>query len=301
MKKFNFLTSLKGMALAAIAIAASFNSADAQILYKVEKGGDSKPSYLLGTHHMAHLGVVDSIAELPAIMSEVDKVYGEFDMSKLSDPATIMAMQASLQAPADSTLDKVLSPEQLARLTDVWQQFTGGAAPIEMMYPMKPCVMNIQLAAIMTAKVFPDLNPMEGIDVTMQNRAREAGKAVDGLETMEYQLNLLYNSPIAEQAEDLMKTVDDIEGEEKKAIELAEAYARHDIDTIGRLTEESMANDPSSAEKILFTRNANWIAILTDKLPAESALVVVGAAHLPGEKGLLEGLQKAGFTVTPID
>jgi uncharacterized protein len=35
-------------------------------------------------------------------------------------------------------------------------------------------------------------------------------------------------------------------------------------------------------------------------MPEKSLLVAVGAGHLPGEKGVINLLRKAGYTVTPI-
>lgn len=55
----------KALVAAAAVIFGFASAAQAQILYKVEKKGSDKVSYLLGTHHFAPLAVVDSIAEAP--------------------------------------------------------------------------------------------------------------------------------------------------------------------------------------------------------------------------------------------
>ena len=220
-------------------------------------------------------------------------------MAVMSDPAAMMAMQSSFMAPSDSTLDKVLEPAQLSKLADVWNNLTGGAAPLEMMYGVKPSVVATQIAAILTQKVFPDLNPMEGIDNTMQARSKEAGVPVAGLETMDFQINMLYNRPISEQAEGLMKTIDDFDNAEKKSIDLANAYLNHDIDSILRMMEDE-EDDAETMDRMVYDRNTNWVNILSKEMPQQSTFVVVGAAHLPGKKGVLEQLRNAGFKVTPV-
>lgn len=293
MKKF------KSLVIALVALCGCAVSSNAQILYKVEKKGSDKVSYLLGTHHFAPLAVVDSISEIPSMLASVDKLYGELDMAQMTDPSVMAAMQATLMAPSDSTLDKVLDQAQLARLSDAWNNLTGGAVPLEMMYSVKPAVVSTQIAAILTQKVFPNLNPMEGIDMTMQTRAKELGKPVDGLETMAFQMDMLYNRPISEQAEGLMKTVDDLDNNEKKSIALSQAYLNHDMDSILKMMEEEEESE-ETMDRMIFSRNANWVKQLAEEMPEESIFVVVGAAHLPGQKGVIEGLRKAGFKVTPI-
>lgn len=288
---------LKALA-AATAILFSFG-AEAQILWKVEKQGGEKTSYILGTHHFATLATVDSLPGLNNIINTIDKLYGEVDMQIMTDPSAMMAMQQSMMAPADSTLDKVLLPAQLDSLTAYWDELTGGSIPLGMLYGMKPAVLSAQIAALVSQKTFPGLNPMEGIDITMQTRARAAGKPVEGLETMDFQINLLYGRPIAEQAENLMSAMRE-KGAEANMIKLSEAYKNHDIDTILAVMEEEESKDPGSLDRILFHRNADWVSQLKEIMGANNVLVVVGAGHLPGDKGVLEGLRKEGFKVTPV-
>lgn len=273
---------------------------NAQILYKVEKKGSDKVSYLLGTHHFAPLSVVDSIEDLPGIMKSIDKLYGEIDMMKMTDPALMISMQKALTAPADSTLDKLLPPSQLDSVRNVWNEYVGTMVPFDMMKLMKPAVISSQLAAAMCQKALPDFNPMEGIDITMQNRARELGKEVAGLETMDFQMDMLYGQPLERQAENLMLTIRNAAEEGIKAVELTDAYLNHDISKILDLMIQAEYEDSEMADKMIFSRNSNWVAQLVEELPSKSIMVVVGAGHLPGDKGVIEGLRKAGYAVTPM-
>ncbi len=271
----------------------------AQILWKVEKPGNEHVSYILGTHHFATLSVLDSLVNLPEALQRADKVYGELDMAEMTSPASMQVMQMALMAPADSTLDKVLTPAQLDSVKAVLDPMTGGQLPLAALYPMKPAALSTQIAAMMSMKLFPDLNPLEGLDMTMQQRAKALGKPVAGLETMEFQMDCLYGTPISEQAETLMKTIADIEGEEKRAMELAAAYMDHNIDAIYKAMIEE--DEPEALDRLIFSRNDSWVNQLSKEMPDASLLVVVGAGHLPGERGVLEQLRKAGYIVTPAE
>ncbi|MDE6558657.1 MAG: TraB/GumN family protein [Muribaculaceae bacterium] len=281
-----------------ILTAATGISLQAQILYKVEKKGSDKTGYILGTHHFAPLAVIDSISQLPEIIRNTDRLYGEFDMSQMNDPDIMMDMQKYLIAPADSTVDKVLSPNQLYKLSSAFKKITGNTMLVETLYGMKPAVLSTQIAAMMAQKCFPELNPAEGIDFIIQKRAKEAGKEVDGLETLEYQMNLLYNRPISLQAEELMEAIDDLESLEDTSRILCSAYLNHDLASILEIMDEE--EDESEMYRMVYERNINWIEILSKEMLEKSIMVVAGAAHLPGEKGILEGLRKKGFIISPV-
>lgn len=112
-------------------------------------------------------------------------------------------------------------------------------------------------------------------------------------------MELLYNNPISQQAEDLMETIDDLSSAEREARAIAAAYINHDMDAILKVMQDEI-KDPKELDRMIYDRNANWIQILTKELPSESLMIVVGAGHLPGEKGLLQGLRNNGFSVTPV-
>ncbi|MGN0237565.1 MAG: TraB/GumN family protein [Lepagella sp.] len=274
-------------------------ASQAQILYKVERPGSDKVSYILGTHHLAPLSAIDSIAELPTAINSVDRFYGELDMSQMTDPEYLMQFQGLMMAPQDSTLDKVLSDDQLKSVENAWVSLTGTPLP-DALYAFKPAVLTTSITSIMVAKNFPQINPNAGIDMTMQVRAREAGKVVKGLETIEYQMDVLYGTPVSKQAKDLVSMTSDLPRQESLSNELFNAYLSHDIDAIYRLMEEEAADDKETFETLMYTRNDAWTATLSREMADESLMVVVGAGHLPGERGVLQGLKNAGYTITPI-
>ena len=57
---------------------------------------------------------------------------------------------------------------------------------------------------------------------------------------------------------------------------------------------------PEFMELILYKRNADWMTKLPDLLKETPTFVVVGALHLAGPQGIIEGLKSDGFTITPI-
>lgn len=276
-------------------------SASAQVFYKIEGNGLEKPSYILGTHHLAPLSNVDSIAGLHEAFSDVEQVVGEIDMT--IDQMTLgLKMQSYMIAPADSTLSSVLDPETYSRISEEFRKW----APMEgMELPMldgfKPQVITTMVAVGMVQREMPGFNPQEQLDTYFQLQGLELGHKIVPLETPEQQAELLYSStPIAEQAKALVEMLDDPEKQMVNVRSLNEAYIAHDIDTLLELTRDEDVN-PEFMERLLNERNANWLQALPAIMAEAPTFIVVGALHLPGEHGVLEGLRQKGYTITSAE
>lgn len=269
---------------------------DAQLLWKIEINGCN--SYVFGTHHFAPIDMIDSIPGLDRCMNEVDVMYGELDMAKMLDMESMMAIQQGMMAPSDSTLSVVLSKENYAKLDSVWQIYTGGQMPLLMIDMLKPMAVMSQLEGMIVTN---DLGQnMQNIDIEMQQRAKKLGKRVVGLETLAQQMRMLMGAPIIEQAVELTSFIDEIENNKNKILQLTDAYKIGDFHKLASLVSEANIEDPKTTEKMIYRRNEQWVSTLVPLLGKERVLIVVGAGHLPGERGLLNLLQNKGYNVTPV-
>ncbi|MBQ5784691.1 MAG: TraB/GumN family protein [Bacteroidales bacterium] len=53
-------------------------------------------------------------------------------------------------------------------------------------------------------------------------------------------------------------------------------------------------------DALVSVRNQNWEKQIVELLPAQSSLFVVGSGDLPGEKGMINLLKKAGYKVKQV-
>ena len=145
-------------------------------------------------------------------------------------------------------------------------------------------------------------DPSQQIDALLQQKAKERGMKVGGLETAEYQLKVLFGSPISCQAQDLIKMLRDETLYMEYTRMLADIYARQGLDAMLEMIGNSeMGMSQYELDTLLYGRNEAWTEKLVSTiLPQASTFIVVGAGHLPGEKGVLSLLRKAGYTVTPV-
>ncbi len=82
---------------------------NAQLLWKVSGKDVKSPSYIFGTHHMAPVAVLDSVAGVAEAVASVDELYGELSLAEMTSPETQGVLMGMMTAPADSTLDKVFT------------------------------------------------------------------------------------------------------------------------------------------------------------------------------------------------
>lgn len=277
---------------------------NAQLLWKVSGNGLDKPSYIFGTHHVAPLSMKDSIAGMTEAMNGTSQVYGELVMEDMMKPEMLMKMQQAMMLPTDTTLKSLFTQAQYDSIASVVKENIG--MELAMFDKLKPAALNAQLAVVLSVKALKGYNPQEQLDAWFQTQAKQAGKKVGGLETMESQINILYNSQsLKRQAQQLYCSATHIDYGIDMTRRLAEAYLNQDLDKLLEITEEKMGNacdsTPEEEEALIYGRNANWAKQMPGIMKQASTLFVVGAGHLPGEHGVLKLLEKQGYTVEAMN
>ncbi len=287
--------------LFAMALLLTAGAANSQLLWKIS-GKDAKgDSYLFGTHHVAPVSLIDTTPGLKDAMAGVDAVYGEIDMSEMTSPSAQQVIMSAAMAPADSTVTKLLTAEQIDSVNAVLGKYTNGMLKLDQLAMFKPRMIDTQLGMLQTMVAFPEFNGQEQLDNTIQLKCRELGKNIKGFETLEQQMNLLMSGSMTEQASDLMESVRKDSEAAEKARKLANAYMSADINTIETMfLDPDLGMDEKSRKMLIDDRNADWLKQLSSILPSESVFIAVGAGHLIGDTGLIKELQKAGYTVTPV-
>ena len=272
-------------------------SANAQLLWEISGRGIEKPSYILGTHHAVPFTYCDSIPGLMKAFEEVEFVIGEFDMVKMGEmtPAQMQNMQKMMMMPADTTLLSLFSNEE-KELLDAYLKETVGAQ-LEMFSAMKPMTIMVTVQNKILMDIIPDIASMTGMDKYMQTLAVSKGKSIGGLETMEYQMNLLYGCSLEEQADALLEMAQT--GNSKELMtELTVAYKTQNLDALWSVFKDQMTNYEYDA--LVSVRNRNWENHIVELLSVQSSLFVVGSGHLPGENGMIHLLKKAGYKINPV-
>ncbi|MBR5725974.1 MAG: TraB/GumN family protein [Muribaculaceae bacterium] len=286
------------LALAVLALAAQ-----AQLLWKVSGNNLSRPSYILGTYHFAPATMIDKIPGMDQAFEGCDVVVGEIENENMLDPKSQALAAQAMIAPRDSTLDKLFTPEEYSIVEQVFNKYFGAmGVKLKQMNMMKPSAISTQMQAMQAIKYFPTLNVNDLIDMAVQNRANEAGKPSLAFETIEEQVDLLFNAPLTEQAQDLLEACKKDDLFMTQSSKLVEAYLAQDLSRLEAIITdpEIGGDDAETMDALIYDRNRSWAEKLVTMMPERSCLVCVGAGHLPGNQGLLQLLRDRGYTVEPM-
>ena len=287
----------------------AFVGANAQLLYKISGNGLDAPSYIVGTYHLAPASFVDSIPGARAALDAVGQVCGEIGMAEMNSPEGTKKVMAAMMLPDGKSLKDVLSPEEFAKLdaymTDVMGVGLSNPMIAAQLGKMTPMAISTQLQLLQYMKMTPGFNPNALIDSYFQTAAAKMGKPVLGLETIDFQISVLYKGrSIERQTVQLMCMIDNKEYELMMMKSLTDAYFSQNMDKLLEITEEKLGNKcdstPEEDEALIYGRNADWAVKMPSIMEGKSTLFVVGAAHMPGERGVLELLRKSGYTVEAV-
>lgn len=278
-------------------------ASQAQLLWKVTGNGLGRPSYIFGTHHMAPASMIDQIPGIDIAIEGCDIVVGEIEKDSLQAPEVQARMAQAMIAPLDSTLDKLYTPSEYAIVERVFNKyFSTMGVKLNQMKTLKPNAISTQMQAMQAIKYFPNFNANDLIDVKVQERANEAGRPSAGLESIQEQIDLLFNAPLSEQAQGLLETCKQDEFVKVQSVALAEAYMAQNLDQMmAVMTDATMGGDSEEMmDALIYNRNRMWVEKLKVMMPERACLVCVGAGHLPGEQGVLQLLRNMGYIVEPM-
>jgi uncharacterized protein len=167
---------------------------------------------------------------------------------------------------------------------------------IRALSPLKPWVVALTMASLQLQKL--GFDPNSGVDRYLASRAKVAGKPIAGLETAAFQIALMDQLSAGDQESMLRQSLREMDLLDKGLDQIVRAWAAGDVHGLEKLLLDAMREYPAVHQKIIVDRNRRWLPEIERIIKqGESALVVVGAAHLVGKEGVIELLKARGYTL----
>jgi uncharacterized protein YbaP (TraB family) len=261
--------------------------------YRITKTGSADTSYLFGTLHLLEGGYVDTMPKLMAALKRADVVVGEL---VLDSAMTGDALQGLLDGPP---LDSILTKSQYHLVSQAVKKYSP--APIMLLNNAEPIVLYSMILEGMYEQSHPE-NHVTGVpmDLFFEQEAQKNGREVIGLEQASDQEQVLDSIPIQEQVEELLDLVQHPDSVMQQMDTMLADYRAGKITEI--LDDPSLGSfSPEEMASLLYDRNKKWLTELPKILDHHRAFIAVGAGHLAGEKGLVEGLRKMGYKVNALN
>ena len=267
----------------------SLNAIAETSVWKVSKGDDF--IYVAGTVHL----LPASEYPLPSAFAEA---YRQADTLVLEAPlpesmAEQQQMLKSLQYPAGQTLSKQLNPSVRNELHQYLQSL---GLPVAMVDNFKPGFVAMQLTLVEMSKA--GLSG-DGVDKYFLTQAKTAGKPLQFLETLAFQIELIAQLGAEDPNAFIKMSLAEAKDSSAMLKKLIKAWRAGDMDFIEREVLLKAKQDDATTYRLMFSdRNQRWLPQLQQMFQQPGhELVMVGAAHLPGNDGVLQLLQQAGFTL----
>jgi uncharacterized protein YbaP (TraB family) len=145
-----------------------------------------------------------------------------------------------------------------------------------------------------------------GADMVLRHEAELEGKPVEGLETLESQLDMFTRMPTTAAAPSPRAgtpvQASSMEGLSKAMAEMQSAWKRGDQTVFVRMLEQLRAASPDTYRMLFTERNARWADWIAGRMQTPGTVfVAVGAGHLAGRDSLLVRLAEMGITSTRVN
>ena len=289
------------LALATIAL-----TSHAQLLYKISGNELEKPSYVVGTHRLAPAAMAQLINGISEALNGTDQMYGELNVDMATADASHTVKEASTLA-GGKTIQQLLSADELKRFNGFLMKTQGQdlrnrmlAAKIEKKTPAALArEMKIWLYLANHRGTF---DPMSQIDAYFVQLAKKNNMPMFGMETVDEYANAVYKSASdSRQKEQMMCLVDHQQFYQKQMDNVLNGYMLQNMSTIEQALNEKIGGncDATAAEaNVCQERIAKWAQKMPDIMKKAPTLFVISIEKLPGEKGILQLLRDAGYTVT---
>lgn len=268
----------------------------AQLLWKVSGATLEKPSYLFATHHLIDKSEISGFHKVESLLSTVDLMMGEIDMTDITLLQTKVMQSAIMK---DNHIKRLVSPENYLLLDSVFKADVG--AGMDQLGMMKPMMLNSLFVVAMYMKDANLVVQPEAVDLHLQKYAISKGIPVKGIETIEQQLEVLFEKiPLNRQAEILIQSIQEKDKGLAFIRQTKAAFLVGDLAMLHQLSNDDNSMSDDEMKFLVDQRNLDWMTKMPTLFSEHSTFLAVGALHLVGETGIIHQLQLKGFTVQSI-
>lgn len=261
-------------------------------LWKTENAGNTV--YLLGSIHIANKAMYPLRLEIQKAYEASNFLVVEADITKMDDEAVQQQVLDISVYKDNTTLKDHISAEAYKKLGEILQE---NGLETHALDTFKAWNVSSALDYLTSAKSGFDAGI--GIDTHFLQQANASQLPILELESIEYQLDMFNNFSDKLQEEMLNSSIEQYYAESSSIDALSEMWATGNEEQLLELTQSTMTND-EFYKALLSDRNVPMVDKITGYLNGsekKTYFVVVGAAHMIGQDGIVPLLEKKGFKV----
>lgn len=232
-----------------------------------------------------------------------DEVKTAFDQSKEvvlelppeEDKAKLqpIIMKYALDTSGKPFVDR-LSPAAKAKYVKALADI---GAPANALDKFKPFFATLTL--VMAGAQKQGFTAESGAEAIITKAAKDSGKPISGLETIDFQMGIFAGMSDAEQVKMLEEALDQLDNLGPMFAEMNKHWTTGDANGFAKLMNEMDAQSPAAYKALLTDRNATWADWVQKRLDQPGVVFVgVGAGHLGGKDSVQAFLARRGIEST---
>ena len=243
--------------------------------------------YLMGSIHWLKASDYPLSGAFTQVYLRADRLCFESDMREMVKPQAGQLILKKALAPSGQSLKSLTSPATYQKTGQAARKL--GLKP-ESIERYKPWFAGMILTQTQLARA--GYAPEYGIDNHYNQLAVRDGKPIEGFESLEQQLGFLDGLP---DQEGLLKmTLSELSLADSQIKNMVGAFKRGDAAALDRIIR--VQDLEGFEETIIYRRNQAWLPKIEAQLKRSGVtLVIVGAGHLVGDRGLVSLLIKDGY------
>ena len=285
---------LCGLAFAFLALTAGAQAprTDNPALWKVS--GPQGSLYLFGSFHLLPPDVAWRTPAVARALEEAGTLVFETDVAGANEEKTMQPLMVKYGLlPAGQTLRGILPEKTNAELE---RAATELGLPPEALAPMRPWLAGMVLGVQFVIKQGYD--PAKGVEQQVIAWAKQNGKALATLESIESQLRIFADLTREQEVDLLTVSLREIRETPAALAEMLAAYRTGDQAALEKTLNAGFDGLPALRQRILGDRHRKWLPRI-EKMIADGGgcVIIVGAAHLVGRDGLIALLRAQGYKV----
>jgi hypothetical protein len=252
---------------------------------------------VLGSIHLLKKDVYPLSRTIEGAFAKSDVLAVEADVSDISR-LDIQKLMESAFYPGGDSLEKHVSGKTFNLIEE---ETARAGLPMELVYNQRPWFLGLTLESVELMKAGYD--PNYGIDKHFLSKA-EGRKKISELESLDYQINLLAGLNDEEQELFLLYTLRELKILVQEVDKLVDAWKSGAVEKMESTITKSLTEDRrfyTIYDKLVYKRNRSMAQKIDGYLnTSKTYFVVVGAAHLVGDKGIIQLLKDKGYSVEQL-
>ncbi len=252
--------------------------------------------YLAGSFHMLRASDYPLPAEFFTAYQASHKIIFEVPPGEMESPEYMeMFLNAAIYNDGTTLKEHITS----AAYTKAESFCKERDYPLEQYQLFKPTFFVMTLTVLEMNKIGAD--PKKGVDYFFKDKAVQDGKATGSLETVDQQISILASVDASVGSDQILETIEELKQLEVKLGEHLAAWRKGDEAKMEELYIKGLIDYQKLYQTLIVDRNNKWVKDIEGYLSGSgSTMVVVGAAHLVGDNGLVNLLRKHGYKVVKL-